>query len=159
MRHGRSSKQHNKVLLSIKDLYTHCSLGNDYIDPIYTLAWIYDYYNPITIIHDMYCIPEDNYTHYTPHRCSHTIVHTASTRLSLNTGSWRYEHIINICYLTIKGIILHEWQKNNYTDFYDICHKNLRCDTLFKKNIDLCLKQIYLQDGLLHECLPQIRSF
>jgi len=152
-------EQHNNVLLSIKDLNTHCSLGNDYIDPIYTLAWIYNYYNPITIINDIYYIPEDVYTHYTPHRYCYNIVRTDRALLSLKPGRWRYEKIINICYQTIQGLILHEWLRNEYTHFYNICHKNLLCSPLFKKNIDICLKQIDLQDGLLEECLSQIRSF
>ena len=144
-------EQHNNVLLSIKDLYTNCSLGNDYIDPIYTLAWIY--------INKIYNIPEDNYTHYTPHRYCYSIVCQAYCRRhSLKPGHWRYKQIINICHLIIQGIILREWQQNEYKGFHNICHKNLLSSPLFKKNIDVCLKQCDLQERLLEECLSQIRT-
>ena len=154
------TEQHNNVLLSIKTLCTHCSLGNDYLDPAYTLAWIYDYYNPTIMINYIYHNPQDIHTHYTPYRLCYTIVsRDYPLLLSLKSGHWQREQIFNICYLTIQGIILHEWQQNGYRDFYNICCENLDCIKLFKKHIDDCLKQRSLQEGMLHKCLEQIRSF
>ena len=158
------NKQHNNVLHSIKDLYTHCTLGNEYIDPIYTLEWIYYCYNPMHIINDIYNIPEDNYTHYTPHRYCYSIVcqayscHHFQPRHNMPRGQHKENKIREICYLTIQGIILREWQQNDYNNIHNICHKFLLRDTQFKKTIDICLKQCDLQEGLLGECLEQIRS-
>jgi hypothetical protein len=156
--------QHNNVLLSINDLYTNCTLGNDYIDPIYTLDWIYDYYNPMNLINDIYNIPEDNYTHYTPHRYCYSIVcqayscHHFQPRHNMPRWQHKNKKIRDICYLTIQGIILREWQQNDYNNIHNICHKNLMRETQFKKNIDICMKQCDLQERLLEECLEQIRT-
>ena len=153
------TKQHNNVLRSIKTLYTHCTLGNEYIDPIYTLEWIYYCYNPMNIINDIYNIPEDNYTHYTPHRYCYSIVCQAySCPHPLEPGD-KKNKTLHICYLTIQGIILREWQQNDYNNIHNICHKNLLCHTLFKQNIDICIKQCDLQERLHEVCLSQLLSY
>jgi hypothetical protein len=111
------------------------------------------------LIHNMFHIPEDIYTHYTPWRYLINLYISHYNNLDNFKGhlpDFKY-YIFEICYLSIQGKILQE-QQNNYKDLYNSCHHNLLCHENFKKTAINYLQLINQQISYHRACLLEIRG-